>query len=49
MAPPFSFQEKPECFLDAVVISLESLIALNVHQHRDLAIFKAAELIKALV
>ena len=43
------FQEKPAAFLDAVAAYLNSLSALDFQQRSDLAVFKAAELINALI
>ena len=43
------FQQKSPVFIDAVAGYLESLSALTLQQRRDLALFKAAELINALI
>ena len=43
------FQEKLPDFIDAVAAYLESLNAMTLQQRRDLAVFKAAELINALI
>ena len=43
------FREKSPAFLDDVAIYLEGLGSLNLQQRRNLAVFKAAELINALI
>ena len=43
------FQQKPADFLDAVETYLVQLERLSVQQRQDLAVFKAAELVNALI
>ena len=43
------FREKSPAYLDAVDAYLPALSALSVQQRRDLAVFKAAELLNALI
>ena len=43
------FQEKSPGYLDAVEAYLPALRALSLAQRRDLAVFKAAELLNALI
>ena len=44
-----AFREKSPAYLDAVDAYLPALSALSVQQRRDLAVFKAAELLNALI
>ena len=44
-----AFQQKPADFLDAVEAYLAQLDRLSLHQRQDLAVFKAAELVNALI
>lgn len=43
------FREKSPAFLEDVATYLEDLGSLNLQQRRNLAVFKAAELINALI